>query len=45
MESTPEQDKLIEQAVRPLPPEIREQVREFIQSLLNLQEHPPNSVS
>jgi hypothetical protein len=42
MESTPEQNKTIEHAVRHLPPEIREQVREFIQSLLVSQEHPPD---
>ena len=41
MEPTPEQDKLIEQAVQHLPREIRRQVREFIQTLLNQQGHPP----
>ena len=40
MESTPEQAKTIEQAVRHLPLEIRDQVRGFIKSLLNSQEHP-----
>jgi hypothetical protein len=36
MESTPviEHDEQIEQAVRLLPPEIQDQVREFIESLL-----------
>jgi hypothetical protein len=45
MESTPEQDKIIEEAVQHLPPKVREQVREFVKSLLNPQEHPPDAES
>ena len=45
MESSPEQDETIEQAVQHLPAEIRDQVREFIRSLLNLQEHSPEAES